>query len=84
MKVQKLTNKQNIEALQEVIEISQKPANPWKRKMVDKISQLLMVMSQGEGIEEKYEDTQEKGLYPNWEAVYKMYVGEAPVDKIKQ
>lgn len=82
MKDKKLTNEQSIEVLHKAIEISKKPANPWKRKMVDKISQLLLVMKQGEAIEEKYEDTQKKGLYPKWEEVYKMYVGEAPVDKI--
>lgn len=81
-KAKELTNKETIEAMHEVIEISQKPSNPWKRKMVDKISQLLLVMKQGEGIEEKYQNTSEKEKYPNWEEVYKLYVGEAPVDKI--
>jgi len=61
----KMTNEQSLEAMHEAVEISTKPANPWKRKMVDKISQLLSVMKQGETIENKYLNSQEKGLYPN-------------------
>ena len=81
--VEKMTNEQFLEATNKAIEISTKPANPWKRKIVDKISQLLLVMKQGETIENKYLNSQEKGLYPNWKEVYEMYVGKSPVDKIK-
>ena len=52
--------------------------NSFKNVIIKKVSQLLLVLKEGERVEEK-----SKGNKPNWKEIYHFYIGDkAPVDRI--